>query len=538
MADPYRKVRPGEPMKIQATTWNTVVDAAREYKLSEQDRLAGELNTPRNGDIIKVRNDSGTALRRRDVLGLDRPIFDPNDSEKAENTFLSEVMFVGVRPEAEHSGRFAVMIDPTDVGRIGRAFVSGVTQVRLYVMDPDHTCADVVPGDVTALMTTETGSAQILWPLGGNPYGGYDYDFIEGPTWAVIRFGTTCGGTSSTGPGGGGFDARCDCPGDPEDYIVEVDCGYCGPYYGFTHMPRFWFIEITAAETTIYGEGYGPGYCDTIACEALAGARIRIENEPIPYDAYGSASCTWSGVGSNCIEAELTLEGDDWKLSIFDREGCLLAVLRKPAGEFACCGPNSGWATDPYSECDFDLILTPDPCACCGGTIECPPDGRPVCSSTDCCLESCACTLVVTVNNLASPPGLPCTADVDCYTSEGEPCNFGDPDCWIIPPGQPPDEQCGGMNGVYAMQWVGDCTWRFKGVPGGTGSVTVEAQMTLEGRLWRLRLEGPDGQLAVFELEDWDCGQSIVFEFQEGKSTCPILGPAPVADMTLCLNVN
>ncbi len=74
--------------------------------------------------IVKVKNASGEARGRFEVLGIDRPIFTPTDSL---DTFQNNILLVGVVPDKEdHPGRFCILLEPLDVDGIGLAVISGV----------------------------------------------------------------------------------------------------------------------------------------------------------------------------------------------------------------------------------------------------------------------------------------------------------------------------------------------------------------------------------------------------------------------------
>lgn len=206
----------------------------------------------------------------------------------------------------------------------------------------------------------------------------------------------------------------------------------------------------------------------------------------------------------------MTLSGDYWQLTLTDNDGCVLAVLRKSVDDFDCCGTNTGWTADAYSVCDLDATLAPDPCTCCPTVPDCPPDGDDLCTNTDCCLAN-NCTLSVTISGLATIP--------------------------TIPPGnEPPDEACGGMNGVYACVYVSDCTWRYYGNPANQSSPPgkVAAELTLSGHDWTFTLRGPDGQTARFTSVGWDCNPGVVLEYAGGS--CPVTSPAPSGSFGVVLN--
>jgi hypothetical protein len=186
MPDPFRKVRPGEPIPTSASLWNKLIEMA-EQRL---DSRSAPRTTTRDASIIRVKNETGSPLARKSIVGLSAPIFPPSASVDA---FLREVAFRGVEPGGEHAGRFAVLLEPAPPDRVVRAFAAGVCAARVNVTDESHTCADVEEGNTTALLSAEVGSAQILWREGLEE--GYGYE--TGEQWALISIGTTCRATAS-----------------------------------------------------------------------------------------------------------------------------------------------------------------------------------------------------------------------------------------------------------------------------------------------------------------------------------------------------
>jgi hypothetical protein len=63
-----RKVQSGDPLRIPAATFNTFIDAARDFQ--QRTRQMGQKDRPsaRHSGIIHVRNDSGTDRSRFEVL--------------------------------------------------------------------------------------------------------------------------------------------------------------------------------------------------------------------------------------------------------------------------------------------------------------------------------------------------------------------------------------------------------------------------------------------------------------------------------------
>ncbi len=176
--DNLRKVQSGQKLEIHATTFNSFVDAARDFKERQRDRRSQpEPYFPDSG-IILVANNSGADRNRFDVLGVTQPIIAP---EANLIEFKRRPTFRGVRPEAQHKCRFVVLLEPVKANKIARAVIAGVTIVRLKVDDPLDTCCDIQPKKCDYLKSSIDGSAQILWKQKNS-----------GVCWAIVRLGNCC----------------------------------------------------------------------------------------------------------------------------------------------------------------------------------------------------------------------------------------------------------------------------------------------------------------------------------------------------------
>ena len=183
-----RKVKPGDPLKVPAATFNAFVDAAADFQRRQRDQGGGDLRTRPDLCAVPIKNNSGGDLNRFAVVGIDSPIFTPTDNEDA---FKNRVALVGVTPTvALHAGRFAIILEPIANGKIGQAAVAGVCPVQINVAAVTDTFADVTNSDSTALTSGSFGGATILWRATGT-----------GPQWAIVRFGG--GAAASTTPAGG-----------------------------------------------------------------------------------------------------------------------------------------------------------------------------------------------------------------------------------------------------------------------------------------------------------------------------------------------
>jgi hypothetical protein len=174
-----RKVKPGDSLQIPAAAYNAFIDAAIAHRNSGVGGAGAGQRRFRQADIVKVRNDSGSAVVRFGVLGIDAPIILPEDAA-TEAEFIGCVALSGITPAlADHAGRFVILLEPLADGQIGRAWAAGVCQVKINVdEDKDWRYADVADGESGYLEPSNTGSAAILWRAGGT-----------GQQWAVVRLG-------------------------------------------------------------------------------------------------------------------------------------------------------------------------------------------------------------------------------------------------------------------------------------------------------------------------------------------------------------
>ncbi|GIW90213.1 MAG: hypothetical protein KatS3mg109_0645 [Pirellulaceae bacterium] len=173
--DPFRKVQAGQPLQIPAAVWNAMLDVVRAAR-NEQHTVdhATPTGITRPG-IITVRNATGVAQDRFDVIGLDGPIVGPADNLRE---FESRVAFDAVVPTENHFGRFAILLEPLRAGAIGRAVIAGVTPARLYVDASLYAYARPRPGDTHALDSVPHGPARTVW----------SENVASSPRWAIIAF--------------------------------------------------------------------------------------------------------------------------------------------------------------------------------------------------------------------------------------------------------------------------------------------------------------------------------------------------------------
>ncbi|MDY7011158.1 MAG: hypothetical protein SVV80_10465 [Planctomycetota bacterium] len=141
MSDPLKKVKSGDPLVIPAQTFNTFIDAARDFKQRQRESAQTAQQTFRSSGIVLVKNASGYDQNRFAVLGIDSPVITPTDNE---DEFKNRLALRGVVPDqAEHVGRFVILAEPLADGEIGRAFTHGLCPAKVNVIDVNHRFTEV-----------------------------------------------------------------------------------------------------------------------------------------------------------------------------------------------------------------------------------------------------------------------------------------------------------------------------------------------------------------------------------------------------------
>jgi hypothetical protein len=155
-----KKVRPGDPLVIPAATFNTFIDAARDYQERQRSTQRDAHRDQLDSGIVLVRNESGADRERFDVLGIEGPIIERVDNEEE---FKQRVALRGVVPSTPHAGKFAILLEPAKDQAIVRACVDGVCVVRVRMVDEAHTSADIAVGVASRLESGDSGTARLLW---------------------------------------------------------------------------------------------------------------------------------------------------------------------------------------------------------------------------------------------------------------------------------------------------------------------------------------------------------------------------------------
>lgn len=188
MSDSFAKVRPGQPIKIAARAWNSVID---QVTIRPRFGASPSLSPPINFQV-RCRNATTGDVPRWGVLQITGILETPTGATGAYSTgpqtagtmsFLSYPGVVGVTPTSAAGAKFVVATEPIEAGKVGMVAIDGVVQVKLDVGATDHSFASAKAGSVTQMRTGSSGEAAVLWKEDGT-----------GLRWGLVRIGSTAGG--------------------------------------------------------------------------------------------------------------------------------------------------------------------------------------------------------------------------------------------------------------------------------------------------------------------------------------------------------
>ena len=132
------------------------VDATQRMTLTGM----GGITFPSMQTVIAVRNDSDANVRRGEILAIHASLIDADEEDK----FFHDMIVSGRRPASAHKS-FAVMLEPTPVGAVGRGCVSGVCPARVNKRSDNDSFAGMKAGSF--VLEGGIGGAEIVLIQGG-----------------------------------------------------------------------------------------------------------------------------------------------------------------------------------------------------------------------------------------------------------------------------------------------------------------------------------------------------------------------------------
>jgi len=174
MGDYLKKVHPGQPLKIPAAAYNAFVEAAEDLARRRANRGQGTTDDHRSSGMVLVKNISGQARKRFEILGIQSPLFLSGDQLKN----LPALAACPITPA--HTTKFVILQEPIASLGMGRALISGLSVVQVQLFDLNHGYAAAQPSQYAQLVSRPAGPAQILWLSDSSTLG---------VKWAIVRVG-------------------------------------------------------------------------------------------------------------------------------------------------------------------------------------------------------------------------------------------------------------------------------------------------------------------------------------------------------------
>lgn len=155
---------PGQPLKIDAATWNDVLDATRRVKTGRIQGLEGATIPAAilPSLTVLVRNDTGSTRAVRGVYRLGDPL---TDVDARPEEFQGRPVFEGLAPDGV--APVAVALEPIGTGGVGRAVVAGVAVAEVDVASTSHGHAGPSNGVTANLVSSGSSTGvRLLWQPG------------------------------------------------------------------------------------------------------------------------------------------------------------------------------------------------------------------------------------------------------------------------------------------------------------------------------------------------------------------------------------
>lgn len=127
------RLNAGDRFRVQASTWNRMVDAAEAYSAGLQGNRVPLAWPNTDAGVVLVRNDTGADLDQFSVVGIDGFAFDPAVAAELPQFKRRAILGAATPVEGTHDTRLAILQEPLADGAIGRAVVCGVTPVQITV---------------------------------------------------------------------------------------------------------------------------------------------------------------------------------------------------------------------------------------------------------------------------------------------------------------------------------------------------------------------------------------------------------------------
>jgi hypothetical protein len=181
------KVKTGQKVNIAASTWNSFIDAANHTKNLQSGGISAVTSKGMfKTGIMLVQNAAGNLLKEFTPVALTDLIITPEKNEKEFKTHVAVLKAEEFDADNKETATIAILQEPIDDGKLGRAMVLGTTPAKVNIQDKEHLCA--TPTDDGKLESNDKGDCRIVWKaddtgeqwtlllLGGGGKAAWEYD--------------------------------------------------------------------------------------------------------------------------------------------------------------------------------------------------------------------------------------------------------------------------------------------------------------------------------------------------------------------------
>jgi hypothetical protein len=161
---------PGQPAVLSSATWNTFCDVAEDFQRSDLTGSGAKSGT-KNSAILTIKNTSGVARDRFDVLKLDTPII--TEAQNAD-AFKNLAGFNAVALDSSADATPVILLQPLDEDQCGRGVILGAAIANVEILDNDHKYAKYSSDHPEYLESSGSGSIKLLY----NPGTGNDIAIV------------------------------------------------------------------------------------------------------------------------------------------------------------------------------------------------------------------------------------------------------------------------------------------------------------------------------------------------------------------------
>lgn len=180
MSDAYRRVTPGEKLRVPARAWNRLMDEIAVAPGATGDGV-GQWAAPYT--VVYAKNSAGQDVPRWGAMAITGLESVPAGVDAPSTRQFEEMPILSGGVPTTSTTAWCIAVDPIKAGQIGRVAVDGVVQCKVAVSDSTHGFVRT-RASVAELESATSGDAVILYKQSGTGSG----------KWALIRFSSRGGG--------------------------------------------------------------------------------------------------------------------------------------------------------------------------------------------------------------------------------------------------------------------------------------------------------------------------------------------------------